>query len=219
MSRFCISFALTIAVITATLATTREASAGSLEALTLTTPGDEYNGAYYTLGFSFTLSQNVTVTALGAYDSGQDGLWGDAEVGIWDENGVLLISTTVAAGTSGFLDGYFRYNGIAPFALSAATTYIIGAFATSDVASSYNTNQGGIGFFNPLVNAIEDRYIYNDVFAYPDSSNSEPGGAWLGANFQFSVVPEPSSLALLGIGGIGWGLVAYRRRKQANAEE
>jgi len=33
------------------------------------------------------------------------------------------------------------------------------------------------------------------------------------ASFVFNVVPEPSTLALIGLTGVGAGVIAYRRRK------
>jgi hypothetical protein len=35
------------------------------------------------------------------------------------------------------------------------------------------------------------------------------------AHFTINIVPEPSTLVLLGLGAAGSGLVAYRRRKTA----
>lgn len=76
-------------------------------AINLTTPGSEYGGGQYTLGFEFTVSSNRTITSLGVYDSGANGLSSNAQIGIWDTSGNLLTSTTILAGT-GQLDGLFR---------------------------------------------------------------------------------------------------------------
>jgi hypothetical protein len=180
-------------------------------AINLTTPGTEYSGGLYTLGFAFTVNSNSTITSLGVYDSGADGLNSRGEVGLWDTAGNLLASTTVPAGTVGELDGLFRYVNISGFNLIAGTQYIIGAF-TTDLASSLGTGQGGTGSIDANVNVIVDRFSnFNSTFSFPDTSNGLAGGAWLGANFRTGTVPEPGTLALLGLGLAGFA--AARRRK------
>ena len=184
-------------------------------AIVLTSPGSEYSGAQFTLGFEFSVSSGQMLTALGAYDSGADGLAGAADVGLWDTSGNLLASAVVPAGTGGTLDGLFRFTSIAPFALVGGTHYVVGAFEPSDNASSLGTGQGGTGSINPLVTIYEDRFSnFNSAFSYADTSDGNLGGAWLGGNFELGggSVPEPASwaLMLIGFGGLG---AALRRRR------
>lgn len=183
-------------------------------AVNLITPGAEYSGSPFTLGFEFTVSSPVSITALGVYDSGADGLTAPASIGLYDTSGNLLTSGNIAAG-GGTLDGLFRYVTITPFSLTPGTDYVIGSYE-SDNASSLGTDQGGTGTINPLVTIIQDRYNENGSLAYPDLSDGHSGGAWLGANFQFSIsgVPEPATWAmmLIGFGAIGFALRRRRTR-------
>ena len=176
----------------------------------MTAPGSTYAGGSYTLGFSFSLSMAVQVTALGVYDDGQDGLADAAQVGIWDSNGQLLVSNVVSAGTGGTLNGYYRYANITPFSLSPNTTYVVGAYI-NDTASSFNTNQGGSGSYASVVIPGTDRYVNSGGFAYPSVDNGNAGGNWAGGNFQFAV-PEPSTWVMLGLGVAGLGVTILRRR-------
>jgi hypothetical protein len=186
-------------------------------AVTLTSDGEYYSGAPYTLGFSFTVTGNQTITALGAFDQNSDGLAGAADVGLWDANGDLLASAVVPSGTGGTLDGEFRYTAITPFALTAGTTYFVGAYEPDDNASSLNTGQGGSGFVNGNVTIIQDQFAYNGTFEFPSVTDEYPGGAWLGANFELGSVPEPSTWALLGLGVFGLGFALRRAKGAATA--
>ena len=184
-------------------------------AVDLTSPGSEYGGGPWTLGFAFSPVVNISVTALGVYDSGQDGIADIATVGIWDTNGNLLTSGQVPSGTGGTLLGDFRYVSITPFDLTAGTEYVVGSYL-ADTASSLNTGQGGTGSFDPSITVIEDRYVGSGAFAYP-SQNSATAGAWLGANFQFSdteAAPEPGAFVLVA-GGLGALLMRRLRRSRA----
>jgi hypothetical protein len=189
--------------------------ANAFEAIDVTSPGLTYSGAPYTLGFQFSVASNVSITALGAYDNGNNGLNGAASVGLWDSSGNLLVSTAVPAGAAGLLIGDFSYATISPYALTANTHYFIGAYEPSDLATSLNTGQGGSGSINPLVTIYQDQFSsFNYAFSFPGSTNSHPEGAWLGANFSTGV-PEPATWATMLAGFAGLGFLGYRRNKAA----
>ena len=191
-------------------------------AASLTSPGAGYTTEPYTLGFQFTLGGNTSATKLGIYDSDGNGLEADAMVGLWTLGGTLLASVSVGAGTAGELIGAFRYADIAPIALSAGSTYVVGAYMVSGVvgsASSFGTGQGGAGSFDALITAAQDRYSNFDfAFGFPTLSNNFAGGAWAGGNLVFGTgaVPEPQSWALL-IAGFGLVGAALRRQRLATA--
>ena len=89
-----------------------------------------------TIGWSFTVGANpITVSQLGLYDSGGNGLAESHQIGLWTGDGSLLLrSTTVPAGTSATLSGAYRYVPVTPVTLNAGQTYVIGAF--------YSVNSG-----------------------------------------------------------------------------
>jgi hypothetical protein len=176
--------------------------------------GDVFNNGTWTLGYSFLVNTSINVTSLGVYDNGGDGLLVSHDVGLWDSSGNLLASTTVAAGTAAPLDSGFRFSSISSVALSAGSTYYVGAV---------------IGFDDPwlqdptVTSAPEITYVSRQYEAssgslvFPDLAGSGTTG-YFGGNFQFgaatSQVPEPSTWALA-IGALAGLSTLKRRRRQA----
>ena len=106
-------------------------------AISLVTPGPEAVEAHRTLGFEFSADNAQSITALGAYDSGRDGLAGAATVGVWDLFGNLLASATVPSGTGGTLDGDFRFVAITPLALAVGQHYVVGSWDEFDLQTNW----------------------------------------------------------------------------------
>lgn len=92
--------------------------------------GFNYYQGQYSLGWRFTVNDEVTVTGLGFYDDRQNGLVSSHPVGIFDQQTCqLLASATVQP--SDPLTGFFRYRAIAPVRLSAGRDYYIAALTTA----------------------------------------------------------------------------------------
>ena len=87
-----------------------------------------------TLGWEFAADMPITVTSLGVWDDGNDGLRDAHAVGIWTSNAsqTLLVSTTVPSGTSAPSDAGYRYVDLTQPITLAAGSYVIGAFFGSD---------------------------------------------------------------------------------------
>jgi hypothetical protein len=174
----------------------------------------EYDSSAWTLGWRFSVNESVSIHALGVYDSGQDGLAGQAQVGLWlASGGAPLVQTTVAAGTEATLDGYFRFTPVTSTALTPGVEYIVGAHLDGDLATSFF---GGNGLVDPRVTVIDVRYSsLGSGFGFPDQTDlGTDGAAYLGGNFQLTPVPLPAAAWLFGSGLVGLGsLVGGRRRK------
>jgi len=188
-------------------------TAAASSAISLVTPGDLYSGDGITLGFEFSVLTHQSVTALGAFDDNNDGLKGRAEVGLWDTDGNLLLSTFVPAGTVGTLDGGFRFQSVTPFALIIGKHYIVGALDSADMESSWATGNNGTAALNPEMNFYGDRFKYDSSLSFPGDTNGHLG-AWLGGNVftEQGAVPEPATWTLM-IGGFGLAGAALRRRR------
>lgn len=169
------------------------------------------NGVGYSLGYSFSIDQpGASLTGLGFYDEGGDGLATSHDIGIYTSTGTLVASATVAAGTSDTLLSGFRYNrNIAGAVLLAPGNYVIATVTGSQDAYLYraaSVNPGaGIAYG-------ENRYVKSPTLAFPTTNYMPEDFGYFGANFTYEVapVPEPASIAALGVGVVA---LVRRRRK------
>ena len=160
-----------------------------------------------TVGYSFTVNnQPLSAHRLGVYDYLGDGLSTMNIVGLWREGGTLLASAILPSGKSAPLESGFRWFDLStPVLLDANTTYRLGSQAFQEMHSSGFVT-GPISPDITLVGAVRNNQQLN--FTYPGSAPFS-GQAIVGPNMAYSVVPEPSTLALVVAAAIA--IVVHRR--------
>ncbi len=166
----------------------------------------------FTLGWSFQTLGQIEVTALGLFDSGQNGLDVAHEIGLWDSAQTLLATVTVQAGTGSTLIDKFRWETIAPITLAANQTYFIGAY--------YPDGDGLIwpGTANGFTTGADISFVKNQFYdlSYPSlhfpGSSDSTSPSFFGPNLMYDPVPEPATLLLLGVGLASVARRAHRRR-------
>jgi hypothetical protein len=196
-------------------------------ALSFTSVSGNYSDAgNRTIGWAFTAQQNLILTDLGFYDAGADGLLQAHAVGLYSDSGTLLVSGTVAPGTLAPLDGLFRYVSVAPSALVAGTTYVIGAHVLGSADQwVWTPSNSGIDILDlEVASAIsivpKGRYNCCEdlVLTFPSHQLPDPDNRimYVGPNFDFvgTEVPLPAlALFATGLAGLGW---LARRTKEAS---
>jgi hypothetical protein len=163
--------------------------------------GNANNGASgYAYAPQFDLTAPICVTAVGAFDSDQNGFVGDITVALWLKDaeaitGTLIedSTTTFTSSDAGDLDGIFRWKSLeVPFELTVGT-YFISTEGFDDV----DTFSSGYGVFvQPGDDVLDFPGAYN--FAYFESpvespppnlpsTNSYGGANFLWGNFKFFI--------------------------------
>ncbi|MBN2132899.1 MAG: DUF4082 domain-containing protein [Sedimentisphaerales bacterium] len=163
-----------------------------------------------TLGWEFTLTQDITVTHLGIYDYDDDNGFDSHDIGLWQvSDEALLTSGTVNWNNEPDGDG-FRYDDVEDVLLTAGPTYVVAFYvdwsgSDDEVVTSVSTIT-----IDPVVTIGDVRYevdIFGSDITFPTETH---GGYRIGPNFLFETsgsdipsggeVPEPASMVLVSIG-------------------
>lgn len=174
--------------------------------IAITGAGVEFsNSSSWILGYSFAVSAPITVTALGIYDSGSDGLAQSHDIGLWSASQALLAQASIAAGGGTLVDG-FRYTTVSPVVLQPGN-YVVGA----TMGSELYWYDGPISTA-PEITFIQDQYVSSGGLAFPSNGGTVSAG-YFGANFRYAV-PEPSTWVMSGVFGVAAAVTVGMRRRQ-----
>ncbi|QDS91816.1 PEP-CTERM motif protein [Roseimaritima multifibrata] len=213
---------LAVACVTVLIATAGQVQAGVI--LDFAGGSTMFGAGDYTVGFTFSVTAPVAVDGLAWWDEGGDGLNSPHEVGLWTGGGSLLASTFVSNGstiepsTSGF--GNWLITDIATLNLGLGD-YVIGGVQPNSTGGDLlrfpatATTISGIVFGVPIQHFGNGLTLTMPNFTGTGTGTTGIIGA-LGPNLRLSTaaVPEPSSLALFGIGACVACVGTARRRRR-----
>jgi hypothetical protein len=168
-----------------------------------------------TVGWSFTTSQDIEVTALGLApgadpNTGPGSSTFNMEFGLWSGNGTLLASATANVG------GGTSFAAIGPVLLQPGESYVVGAWGGNQPLF-FTIPLESIP--SPQIQPIDVALSAQNTFGFPTPSGPAASGSQPQelsqplANFQFVDVPEPSVFWLTGTGLIAFGCVHAARRR------
>jgi hypothetical protein len=172
-----------------------------------------------TIGWQFHVNTDITVTQLGVWDQGGNGLTYANDIGLWDNSSQLLKSANIPAGTVATLINDFRYVPISPITLTPGKSYTIGVYCSfsqiNPLIAQYPqpfTTSSGVTW-EGLVNSY-NKHGDTSGLSCPDSGPLPPFSGAFGPNFTYYAAPEPSLLIMMASGLLVVLCRALRRRKQ-----
>lgn len=183
------------------------------------------NGAF-NLGVRFNVNAPITVSSLGVYDSGQNGIVGELTAFLFSIPSVGSPSELASAtfhGNSYAYVGHYAYQTLnVPLTLSAGTYYLGGiGWSTND--SEHNGFYGGNDesfIVSSLVTFISAPYDPDNGTKFVPASDETGRNYFESANIQFeAATPLPAALHLFLTGLGALGLMGWRKnRKNAAAD-
>ena len=182
--------------------------------------GNSIGGIAYfdTDGYSFQVgTNNLQVFRIWNMDtSGLTTPSNPDNVGIWDSSGNLLVSETFTnTNNSIYLGGSYLAS---PITLYAGDIYTIGAGGGEQSRFTLDNSSSPFlsSFTSPDVTFLSGvRNSLQGVFSQP--TNQLSNFSWTGMTFEYNVVsvPEPSSYALISLGGLA---LAFSHRRRVRGE-
>jgi Domain of unknown function (DUF4082) len=179
--------------------------------------GSTGNNLNHTVGWQFNVTTPVTVTGLGWFDAGGNGLAVGHTVGIWDPSGGLLASVMIPDGTGAPLDGQFRTVDVTPFDLPAGDGYIIGG--QNSTSNSERLAFDVAQMVDPRINFVGPTFDTAAGLNRPTTPAPVATTGFYGPSFSVTpadatAMPEPRSVAIwtvLLIGGFAACVILKRK--------
>jgi PEP-CTERM motif len=169
-------------------------------------------GIFNNIGWEFDVTGTLVVDGLGVFDFGANGLSESHQVGIWNNVGTLIVSTTVTGAStlvaSADPDGDWRFASVAPTLLGPGR-YVIGAFYGDGSADEVAANATILAI--PGIGFVASRATNAAAFGEPGAYGLVEPGVF-GPTLSVSSVPEPATLLFVGSGLVA-GARRLRRRK------
>ena len=175
--------------------------------------GSDTRGA--TIGWGFTLSNTIEVTSLGYWDANPPGLTDAHAVDLWTSTGILLASATVDNASP--ID-ITSVSGLGRWVFEPLTTpidlgtggYVLGGYYPGSSLDTFEFD----GASHTTAPGVTFTSAYDATFgpsiAFPTELSGDTG-EYFGPDFQFTAVPEPGTLLLLGTGLLGLGGTIKRK--------
>jgi len=172
----------------------------------------------FVVGFEFSITTSISITHLGVADWFNDGLSGGSQVGLWTNTGTLQTTVTLPAGTGADLVETQANPSVTFYLQQLASPLVLapGSYVIANQHIQVNGSQvfgyNGATTWSPEITWVRGLAENNGgtTLAFPNDITYN-SMSYLGPQFKFDVVPEPTHAALLGVGALG--LLIRRRRR------